>query len=104
VKRSFALLALVTVLGAAAPDQGARLPVPPIPPANPPGDVAAPTPDADARAPVRSASTGPWVSVENFRAQQYDPSQGFAPGSRFQTTEERKPIQTPGISIRVPLQ
>ena len=31
------------------------------------------------------------------------PSVGFAPGSRYQTTEDRKPIQTPGFSISVPL-
>jgi hypothetical protein len=79
------------------------LPVPPVPPENPPIAEAAPTPDVDARAPVTPASERPSVDVRLYRSTAPDPSFGFAPGSRFQTAEDRKPIQTPGISVTVPL-
>ena len=79
------------------------LPVPPVPPANPDVGDAAPVPNTDARAPVVPTSEAPSVDVRMYRAKTYDPSQGFTPGSRYQTTEDRKPIQTPGLSISVPL-
>jgi hypothetical protein len=101
--RAIPLLLAALVTMAAAPVDTSALPVPPTPPTDPPQDVAAPTPDADAHGPITAASTDPWVAVENFKADRYDPSLGFAPGSRFETAEDRKPIQTPGISIRVPL-
>jgi hypothetical protein len=80
-----------------------QLPVPPVPPANPPMGEAAPTPDVNARPPITPASERPSVDVRMYRSNPPDPSLGFAPGSRFQTTEDRKPIQTPGFSITVPL-
>jgi hypothetical protein len=80
------------------------LPIPPIPPENRPVAEAAPTPDINARAPVTPASGRPSVDVRLYRSNAPDPSLGFAPGSRFQTAEDRKPIQTPGISVTVPLQ
>jgi hypothetical protein len=95
---------LAGFLGAAAPNGGDELPLPPLPPTHPPSDVAAPMPNADAHGPVTIASTDPRLEVELYRNRSYDPSQGFVPGSRFQTSEDRKPIQTPGFSIRVPLQ
>ena len=79
-------------------------PVPPIPPQHPPLAETAPIPDADARAPVAPQSTSPSVDVRLYRARPYDPGLGFAPGSRYQTSEDRKPIQTPGLVISVPLQ
>nr|WP_294524809.1 hypothetical protein [uncultured Rhodopila sp.] len=87
----------------AFPAMAEELPVPPIPPENPPIDEAAPTPDVNARAPVTPASERPSVDVRLYRSNPPDPSLGFAPGSRFQTAEDRKPIQTPGLSITVPL-
>ena len=80
-----------------------RLPVPPLPPENVHVGDAAPVPDVDVLAPVTPVSETPSVDLKLYRAQNYDPSVGFAPGSRFQTTEDRKPIQTPGLSISVPL-
>jgi hypothetical protein len=79
------------------------LPVPPIPPAGPPLAEIAPTPNIDARAPAPAASDAPTVDVRLYRAKAYDPSMGFAPGSKYQDSEDRKPIQTPGFSISVPL-
>jgi hypothetical protein len=79
------------------------LPVPPIPPLHPPLAEIAPVPNTDARAPVAPETESPTLDVRLFRARPYDPSLGFAPGSRYQTAEDRKPIQTPGFSISVPL-
>ena len=79
------------------------LPIPPIPPVNPPADEAAPVPNVDVHPPTIQSSEGPSVDVRLYRARSYDASQGFAPGSRYQSTEDRKPIQTPGISVSVPL-
>ncbi|MGD0102645.1 MAG: hypothetical protein ABSC06_01235 [Rhodopila sp.] len=81
-----------------------ELPVPPIPPEDPPLAEIAPVPNPDARAPEVAASDAPSVDVRLYRAKPYDPGLGFAPGSRYQTSEDRKPIQTPGVSISVPLE
>jgi hypothetical protein len=80
-----------------------ELPIPPIPPDHPPLADIAPVPNPDARAPVLAASEAPSIDLRLYRAKNYDPSLGFAPGSRYQTTEDRKPIQTPGLSISVPI-
>lgn len=97
--RHFLLIASIA-LGGPAMAQG--LPVPPVPPARPPADEAAPVPNTDAHPPIVRSSEGPSVDLRLYRAKQYDPSKGFAPGSRYQSTEDRKPIQTPGISVSVP--
>jgi hypothetical protein len=89
----------MSVAGTVADD----LPVPPIPPLNAPLAEIAPVPNADARAPVAPEAESATVDVKLYRARLYDPSLGFAPGSRYQTAEDRKPIQTPGFSISVPL-
>jgi hypothetical protein len=88
----------------ASPAFAEDLPEPPLPPGNPPVAEAAPTPDIDARAPAAPAADRPSVDVRLYRSNAPDPSLGFAPGSRFQTAEDRKPIQTPGISVTFPLQ
>ncbi|HVZ09417.1 hypothetical protein [Rhodopila sp.] len=44
------------------------------------------------------------VGVKVFHAPTDDSGLAFAPGSRFHTPEERKPIQTPGLSVTVPIQ
>jgi len=81
-----------------------NLPVPPIPPEHPLLAEVAPVPNLDARVPVTAASDSPTFDVRLYRARPYDPGMGFAPGSRYQTSEDRKPIQTPGVSISVPLE
>lgn len=91
----------VGIIGAGA--MAAELPVPPVPPVHLSLAEIAPVPNPNAQAPVAAASNAPSVDVRLYRARIYDPSLGFAPGSRFQTSEDRKPIQTPGLSISVPL-
>lgn len=98
---------LAMALGLAAMAAGpppAALPVPPIPPAHPPTDQAAPVPDIDAQAPLSSDSQGVKWTLNDFRVQRYSSSLGYARGSQFQTSEEKRPIQTPGVTLRVPLQ
>ena len=96
-------LLLAVFLTTAAATMAAELPVPPQPPARPPSGDTAPVPNLDAHAPVAPVSDAPSVAVRMFRARTYDPSVGFAPGSRYQSSEDRKMIQTPGFSINVPL-
>lgn len=96
------VIAAVLVLwtaGALAND----LPIPPIPPAHPPLTDVAPIPDEDARAPVAPISDAPSVDVKFFHARRHNPSLGFAPGSAYETNEDRRPIQPPGFSVSVPL-
>lgn len=81
-----------------------ELPLPPIPPEHPLLGDSAPVPNPDARPPLMPVSNSPTVDLRQFRNRPYDPGQGFPPGSRYQTSEDRRPIQTPGLSISVPLQ
>jgi hypothetical protein len=90
-------------LTAATPAPATELPIPPIPPAQASRSIAAPVPDSDFQAPPALADTAPTVGLKFYRAQTFDPAFGFTPGSRYQTSEERKPIQTPGFSVSVPL-
>jgi hypothetical protein len=91
---------LMSALGAMAEE----LPVPPIPPDHFLLGDSAPVPNPDARPPLTPVSNSPTVDLRQFRNRPYDPCQGFPPGSRYQNSEDRKPIQTPGLSISVPLQ
>jgi len=79
------------------------LPLPPLPPEHPPVAEAAPVPNVDAEAPAAPTSEKPSVNIKMYRASMYDPGVGFTPGSRYQSSEDRKPIQTPGFSVNVPL-
>jgi hypothetical protein len=97
---------LLSLLLTAAGPRGAPappLPVPPIPPAHPPTVQRAPVPDPNLVAPL-SGSLLPDVKFQDFRASQYSTSPGYAPGSQFQTSEDKRPIQTPGLTWKVPLQ
>jgi hypothetical protein len=80
------------------------LPIPPIPPEDPPVAEAAPVPNMSAEAPTVPKSEKPSVNMRVYHVGLYDPALGFAPGSRYQSTEDRKPIQTPGFSVSVPLE
>ena len=82
----------------------ADLPVPPIPPASEPAGQAAPVPNLSVQAPAEAQKPTTRVTVEDFRATPFNVNRGFAPGSRYQSTEDRKMVQTPGLSVRVPLQ
>jgi hypothetical protein len=98
--RRVLLVALATPCSLAMAD---NLPLPPVPPDHPPLADAAPVPDLYAEAPVAPAPAKPSVNVKLYRADIYDPGVAFVPGSRYQSSEDRKPIQTPGLSISVPL-
>jgi hypothetical protein len=96
-------LLLTVAAGPVKNPEPTQLPVPPIPPDHPPIDQSAPLPDTNLAAPV-SASLLPNVTIQDFRARQYNQSPGYSPGSQFQSSEDKRPIQTPGLSWKVPLQ
>lgn len=80
-----------------------RLPIPPIPPANPPSADLAPRPNRDILPPI-GPKDGVRVRPEIFSAERPETSMGFTPGSRYQASDERRPLQTPGVRLTVPLQ
>jgi hypothetical protein len=80
-----------------------RMPVPPIPPPHPPADQSAPVPNRDATGPLTPASQGPRVTLQDFRADRLRQGLGYTPGSQFETSEDKRPIQTPGLTVQVPL-
>jgi hypothetical protein len=96
--------AVFVLLATAAAGPAPSLPVPPIPPAHPPLGQSAPMPNPNAVAPLEASPRGPEVRVSNFRLRRYDQSLGYTPGSQFQSSEEKRVIQTPGLTLRVPLQ
>jgi hypothetical protein len=84
----------------------ALLPLPPPLPADPPADQAAPVPDADVLAPGAFApdpSSAVWA-LRIYRMQEFGTGEGYIPGSAYQSPEQRKPLQTPGFIVTVPLQ
>lgn len=99
--RPVPVVAMALLTMAAAP---LNLPIPPTPPDNAPTDTAAPVPDSGRIAPMTLANAETQVKLRLYRLRRPDGSMGFLPGSRFETSEERKAIQTPGISLSVPLQ
>ena len=60
-------------------------------------------PNPDAQAPLSTDSQGAHMSVQDFRADRFDQALGYTPGSQFQTSEDKRPIQTPGVAVQVPL-
>lgn len=97
-----AVLLLAQAVGA-DPAWAQRLPVPPVPPANPPNADLAPRPNRDILPPLQGQA-GMRVRPEVFSAERPDTSMAFTPGSRFQASDERRPLQTPGLRLTVPLQ
>ncbi len=61
-------------------------------------------PDRDITGPLEAAPTGPQFDISNFRVRRYNGSLGYTPGSQFESSEDKRPIQTPGLTLRVPLQ
>jgi len=98
------IVAVAALLLAAAAPSSLALPIPPVPPAQPPADEMAPVPNPDLREPVRVSAAEVTVRPQFYRADRPDTSLGFTPGSRYQSSDERKPLQTPGLRITVPLQ
>src|SRR5690349_16418480 len=100
MRRILILVAMIGLIAAAAPSE---LPVPPIPPEQGPGNQTAPVPDEQAGQPNVRSPPGTHFGLQDYRVNRFNPSAGFMPGSHYQTSEERKPIQTPGFSVTVPL-
>jgi hypothetical protein len=97
-------LLLTAAAGPVRHQPAPSLPVPPIPPAYPPADQTAPMPNSNVSAPP-AASLLPNVTLQDFRANQSgDKSLGYVPGSQFESSEDKRPIQTPGLTWKVPLQ
>jgi hypothetical protein len=102
VTRAVALLLGSLLLAAAAPAR--RLPLPPPLPVDPPIDEAAPVPDANLQIPdALDSKQGPFA-LRVYRMQDYSTGEGFIPGSDYQSPEQRRPLQTPGFMVTVPLQ
>jgi hypothetical protein len=99
-----AVTILGILIGSIPGAEADQLPIPPIPPEHHVLADNAPLPNFDARPPLVPISTSPTIDVRVLSAKRYDPSLGFAPGSRIQINEDRKPIQPPGIRVSVPLQ
>jgi hypothetical protein len=95
--------AVLIVLATAAASPPRSLPVPPIPPADPPSGQSAPMPDRDALAPHETVEQTVRVRVRDFRADRVNQGMAYTPGSQFQTSEDKRPIQTPGFTVEVPL-
>ncbi len=85
---------------------GARgpLPLPPPLPEDPPIDQAAPVPDADLSTPGQVAQDQAAFALRTYPMQDFGTSDGFIPGSAYQSPEQRKLMQTPGFMVTVPLQ
>jgi len=102
MKRVGWLLVGVLMTMGAAPKR--PLPVPPIPPAHPPSVQTAPLPDRDLQAPAAAATTGTQLDMRNFRVPNIQQGMRYTPGSQFRTSDDKRPVQTPGLTVRVPLQ
>ncbi len=99
-------LALPLVL-AAAPVHRGPLPLPPIPPAHPPTDGPAPTPNRDATPASAPPSEGPRIMPWLVRVPSYqndfDRSEGFIGGSRLQEDPlDRRLTPSPGFNLQIP--
>jgi hypothetical protein len=103
MRLAITVLGLAAAVAIAAPAPRS-LPLPPVPPAVPPAEQAAPTPDRDARAPWAPSEPGVRIVPQDFRIRRFNnQGLGYAPGSQFETSEDKRPIQTPGLSVQVPL-
>ncbi|MGE0222576.1 MAG: hypothetical protein AB7F35_21770 [Acetobacteraceae bacterium] len=97
--------ALVFMIAAVAePVFAADLPVPPVPPASPPRDEAAPVPNVDIHAPSATTPSQVRLGIKMYTPSMPDGALAFSPGSRYQSYEERKPVHLPGLKLTVPLQ
>ena len=90
--------------GAVVAGTGLRsLPMPPHPPAQALVGEPAPVPDDDLAVPVPRAQTAT-LHVRIFSLDEHGSGLGFIPGSAYPAPEDRKPVQTPGITVSVPVQ
>lgn len=87
------------VVGAA----GSSIPLPPRPPTHVPAGEPAPMPDDDLRRPTLGTETVRF-HVRMFSLDEHDSGLAFIPGSAYAAPEDRKPMQTPGVTLSVPMQ
>jgi len=87
----------------ASPGVAETLPVPPAPPTQVTQSQNAPVPNLDADGRLPSDEWHPYVVLRNFKPPAGQPGLGYTPGSQFRSPEERKTIQTPGVSFTVPI-
>jgi hypothetical protein len=80
------------------------LPLPPPLPTDPPTDLAAPMPDANLRLPAGLAQGPGAFALRVYPMPEFGTGEGYIPGSSYQSPEQRKPVQTPGFIVTVPLQ
>jgi len=78
------------------------LPLPPRPPVQVLAEELAPLPDADLAMPGARAQRARF-HVRIFSLDEHDSGLGFIPGSAYPAPEDRKPMQTPGITVSVPM-
>lgn len=98
------LLTLSLLLSTAALAAEPRLPVPPIPPLRPPSQDA-PMPDPDMRDPtVERGQPSVTLDMSIHRRSNPDASQGYTPGSRYRSEDDRKPVAVPGLRLHFPFQ
>ena len=100
--RAFRACLILLATTAASPSR--PLPVPPIPPQDPPSAQSAPVPNRDLQAPPDSDGDRTQFGLQDFRIRRFYQGMGYGPGSHFETSEEKRPIQTPGVAVKVPLQ
>jgi len=55
-------------------------------------------------APVGPSGPRTTVTLRDFRVRPFKDGLGYAPGSQFESGEDKRPVQTPGFLVRVPLQ
>jgi hypothetical protein len=97
-------LILLGLLTAAAPAMAESLPVPPIPPESPHLAAAAPLPDFASQAPAAPASKQVSVDMHFYSIGTSDPSMTVASGSRYQWSDNRRPLEPPGVMATVPFE
>ena len=95
---------LLVLMGWLVSAAGPLLPVPPMPPTHAPNDRAAPVPNPDLFPPPAPVSQSAALHPHIFHMNEFGTGLGFIPGSAYQSPEERKPTQTPGFTVTVPIQ
>lgn len=79
------------------------LPLPPTPPPHAPAGGSAPLPDGDLQPPRLGTPTTEF-NVRMFSLQEHGDGLAFIPGSAYPAPEDRKPVQTPGFTVSLPVQ
>ena len=94
---------LSLLLLAAGPALAEQLPVPPVPPTRLMGPDVAPVPNREAQTATASPEQRVSFGLKVFQSPSDNSGLAFAPGSRYSSLEERKPVHTPGVNVVVPI-